>query len=195
MPNEHSEGELKQQALIDSLSNKVQQLVRNVQDSDSEKLKAMFDMLLEKMKTPEWQRHDGDARKQQTKIERPQEKIQELETRNHCIIERARDSVPTPKRRPRPAIEVQRVPHPGTDGSTTLPWPSPSPSAAGSCPPQVPSGPTGGGGNNMTACPTQADDDCSLPWSRRGTATCAVPKKQKFNGQRSAGGFLELPQH
>ena len=100
-PNEHSETELKQQALIESLSDKIQRLGLDVQASDSDKQK---DMLLRKRKTLESQRRDGDTRNQQTKIERLQEKNQELETRNHCIIERARDSVPTPKRRPRPVI-------------------------------------------------------------------------------------------
>ena len=46
--NENSETELKQQALIESLLNKVQQLERDVQASDSNKQKAMFDMMLGK---------------------------------------------------------------------------------------------------------------------------------------------------
>ena len=66
------------------------QLERDVQASDSNKQKAMFDMMLVKIKVLESQRRDGDTKNQQTKIERLQEKIQELETRNHYIIERAR---------------------------------------------------------------------------------------------------------
>ena len=157
-----------------------------------------------KKKTVESQRYDGDEKKQLTKIERLQEKFEEPETRNHCIIERARDSVPTQRRRPRPVIEVQRVPHPDTDGSTTLPWPSSPPSAALPCPQQVPSRPTGAGHNNMTVCPTQADDDCSLSCSRWGTATCACQRskvwrtmittwRSRTSSTLSAEGTLPLP--
>ena len=167
---ENSETELKQQALIERLLNKVQQLERDVQASDSNKQKAMLDMMLVKIKALESQRRDGDTKNQQTKIERLQEKIRELETRNHYIIERARDSIPTPKRRPKPVIEVQRVPHPDADGLTTLPSSAVLPS------PQQMSAEY----NNIPADATQADDDCSLLLLGMGHIDTSVTKKQNM---------------
>ena len=188
-PNEHNETELKQQVMIESLLSKVQQLERYVQTSNSDKQKAMADMLLGTMRIPESQRRDEDAKNQQTKIERLQEKSRSW--RREIIAsssvpgtlhQHQRDDQDQPSK-------IQHVPHPDTDALSTLPMP-----AAPSCIRQGPTGHVGAGNNSAVDDATQADDDCSFAHAGVGAQRHVRDKKTKSDAQRPPRGFQQLPQ-